>query len=264
VFVFDDRYSYRMPVHFSGVPGSGLQNLRYDDVTAINIGYRTDRDRLLQYVPAAFELLAPVVDVGYQKCSGIHWMGGGYYSLIAFMTPVRHRASGVEGAYVLVIWENKTAPILGGREETGMPKIFAEIPDHHVLGERVTVHASHEGRVFLELALDLEAALTDQELTAKSAASRINQLGWRYIPNIGRPGAALSHATLYPVDATYLSGSRARGRIAWTKAEPQFNPAQAAVVNALADLPVLEYRECLYTKLATNLRGDLARELREE
>lgn len=261
MFVFDENLSYRMPAHFGGVPGGGLQNLRYEDVSGISISYLTDGEMLSRYVPGAFEMIEPVITVGYQKCCGIHWMGGGYYSLIALMTPARHAASGTEGAYILVIWENKTAPILGGREETGMPKIFADIPDHHVLGGHVTANASHEGRVFLELELDLEEALTEQELSAMTAGSRVNQLGWRYIPNIGRPGAALSHATLYPVDSTFLSGSRARGKVTWTKADPLFNPAQAAIISALADLPVLEYRECLFTKMATNLRGDLAREL---
>lgn len=261
MFAFDDNLSYRMPVHFSGVPGGGLQNLRYDDVSGINISYLTDKDMLLRYVPDAFEVTEPVINLGYQKCCGVQWMGGGYYSLIALMTPARHAASGTEGAYVLVIWENKTAPILGGREETGMPKIFADIPDHHVLDGHITANASHEGRVFLELALDLEEELTDQELSAMTSGSRVNQLGWRYIPNIGRPGAALSHATLYPADTTYISGSRGRGRVTWTKADPLFNPVQAGIINALADLPVLEYRECIFAKMVTNLRGDLAQEL---
>ncbi len=261
MFAFKDDMSYRMPAHFGGVPGSGLSGQIYDDVTAINIGFLTDEGRLSRYVPEAFEILEPAVTVGYQKCCGVRWMGGGCYSLIAVMTPAKHIASGTEGQFVLVIWENKTAPILGGREETGMPKIFADIPDHHRLEGHITANASHEGRVFLELEMDLEEELTEQELAAMNSSGRINQLGWRYIPNIGRPGAALSHATLYPVEAIYKSGSRGRGKVTWTRADPLFNPAQAAIINALADLPVLEYRQCLFAQMATNLRGDLAREL---
>ena len=261
MFTFDENLSYRMPAHFGGSPGSGLQNLRYDDVTNIAINYLTDEDMLLRYLPDSFELLEPVIAVNYQKCCGVQWMGGGYYSLIGLMAPARHVASGIEGAYVLVIWENKTAPILGGREETGMPKIFADIPDPHILDGHITANASHEGRVFLELALDLGEPFSDEELSAMTSGGRVNQLGWRYMPNIGRPGAALSHATLYPVDVSYFSGSRASGEIAWTKADPLFNPAQAAIINALADLPVLEYRDCVFAKTATNLRADEAREL---
>lgn len=250
-----------MPAHFGGNPGSGLNNQQYDDVSSIAISYLTDEDALSRYVPDAFELIEPVVNIGYQKCCGIQWMGGGNYTLIALMTPARHISSGTEGVFVLVIWENKTAPILGGREETGMPKIFADIPDYHSLNGHITANASHEGRVFLELDLDVGKAFTAQELSAMSSNSRVNQLGWRYIPNVGRPGAALSHAVLYPVDTTYLSGSSGAGKVTWTKADPLFNPLQVGIINALADLPVLEYRECVFAKMVTHLRGDLAREL---
>ncbi len=261
MFRFEEGYTYGMPPHFGGVKGNDQQNLRYDDVTAVVISYLTDGESLARYVPDAFEITEPVVSVNYQECRGIHWMCGGNYTLIAVMTPARHVATGTAGEYVLIIWENKTAPILGGRESTGMPKVFADIPPYHRLENRVTAHASHEGRVFIELALELEKEFEPEELAEMSRNGRVNQLGWRYIPNIGSPGAALSHATLYPVDATYLSGSSASGRIAWTKADPLHNPVQASAVNALADLPVLEYRNCVFAKAATNLRQDLARDL---
>ncbi len=261
MFKFDESFSYRMPAHFCGSPGGGLNKLQYDDVTSILISYLTDHEKLSQYVPEAFEIIEPVVQVNYQKCSGIQWMGGGHYSLIAVMTPVRHVRARIEGAFVLVIWENKTAPILGGREETGMPKIFADIPDFHSLNKNFTAHASHEGRAFLELELKWNKALTMEELVDMNGSNRINQLGWRYIPNIGRPGAALSHATLYPVDTNTLSGGRGTGKLVWTKANPLFNPLQASIINALADLPILAYRDCMFAKMTTSLRADLACEL---
>ncbi|MDT8899752.1 acetoacetate decarboxylase family protein [Anaeroselena agilis] len=261
MFRFDERLSYRMPAHFGGTEGSGCQSLPYDDVSSIMISYRTDEAKLSQYVPDEFEILEPVVLVNYSKCLGIRWMGGGHYSMLAVMTPARHSRSGVEGAYILVIWENKTAPILGGREETGMPKIYADIPDYHQLDGRFTVHASHEGRAFVELELETQKALTAEELAGMNANGRMNQLGWRYIPNVGRPGAALSHAVLYPADTTYRSGGSGVGRIVWTKASPALNPLQHHIINALTDLPVLEYRQGLFAKSALNLRGDLIREL---
>jgi len=261
MFRFDEEYSYRMPPHFGGVKGSGLENLRYDDVTCVSLSYLTDIDAVSKYVPDAFEIMDPVLNLSYQKCCGVRWMGGGEYSLIAVMTPARHLPTGTEGAYILVIWENKTAPILGGREECGMPKVFADIPDYHRLDELITFHASHEGRVFLEVELRLERELTADELEERTRNGGVNQLGWRYIPNIGRPGAALSHATLYPAETKYLSGSVGAGKVAWTRAEALFNPVQAPVVNALEGLPVLEYREGMFAKAVTNLRADLARDL---
>ena len=34
------------------------------------------------------------------------------------------------GSYALVVWENLADPILRGRELQGIPKVFADIPDH--------------------------------------------------------------------------------------------------------------------------------------
>jgi len=134
-----------MPAHFGGTPGGGLFNLQYDDVTGIDIGYLTDGDMLARYVPDAFEITEPVISISYQKCCGVQWMGGGHYSLIALMTPARHVASGTEGAFVLVIWENKAAPILGGREETGMPR-SSRHPDYHNLnGTSRRTRATRQG-----------------------------------------------------------------------------------------------------------------------
>ncbi len=41
--------------------------------------------------------------------------------------------------------DDKTAPILNGREQSGMPKIFADIEDHHQLGDGLRTNASYEG-----------------------------------------------------------------------------------------------------------------------
>ena len=261
MFHFDDDRTYRMPAHFGGVKGGDLHDLQYDDVTSMAISYLTDEQKLAQYVPDAFELLEPSVNIEYQKCCGVQWMGGGEYTLLAVMTPVRHLSSGIVGAFALVVWENKTAPILGGREETGIPKIFADIPDYHLLDGHASAHASHEGRVFLELDLQLDHELTAEEIAARNGDPRIDQMGWRHIPNIGKPGAAVSHATLYPVEVTYLSGAGGAGTAAWTTMDYLRNPMQCHIIAALADLPIVEYRPGVFAKLVTHLRGDLAREL---
>ncbi len=260
-FHFDEDYSYTMPAHFGGVLGSKLQDLQYDDVTSLAVGYLTDEAQLAQYIPDAFEIVEPSLNIEYQKCLGVHWMGGGGYTLVAVMTPVRHISSGTVGAFALVVWENKTGPILGGREDTGIPKLYAEVPDYHLLGRHASAHLSHEGRAFLELEVDLDADMSTEELATRNAGGRVEQMGWRHIGNVGRPGAAVSHATLYPVEATYLSGSTGSGAVTWTTMDPLQNPQQAYIIAALAGLPVTEYKEAVFARLATHLRGDQAREL---
>ncbi|HEU5317954.1 MAG TPA: acetoacetate decarboxylase family protein [Chloroflexota bacterium] len=128
------------------------------------------------------------------------WLAGGY-NLITVGVPAAytHEGERLEGLYVLVIWENMTAPILAGREQSGMPKVFAEIEDHHQVGDRVFTNASYEGSAFLRLDFRKTRQLGPDEVAVLNQRSgKVNTFGRRYIPNTGRPGAALSHATLYP------------------------------------------------------------------
>lgn len=137
-----------------------MQNLQYDDVSVIGVSCLAHEELLARYVPDAFAIEEPAIGVMCRKGMGAQWMAGGYYSLIAVMTPARPVATDTEGAYVLVIWEEKTAPVPGGRESTRMPKVYADIPDHHRPGNLLSAHASYEGRVFLEMELELEKEFT--------------------------------------------------------------------------------------------------------
>jgi acetoacetate decarboxylase len=88
----------------------------------------------------------------------------------------------------------------------------------------------------------------------------VNVFGWRYIPNIGRPGAALSHATLFPQEPVYTAAWHGKGRIHW-EAPDQDQYQYYQIIQALSQLPIKAYRECQMTREASSLRGDLARQL---
>jgi hypothetical protein len=90
---------------------------------------------------------------------------------------------------------------------------------------------------------------------------RVNQFGWRYIPNIGKPGAASSHATLYPVDFNIKAGWQGVGRVQWEAPSWEQHPRQAHIISALAQLPIKTYLDCIMTRTIQVLRTDLAREL---
>jgi len=59
-------------------------------------------------------------------------MVNGEYNLVQVSANVKYTGNdeGLIGNYPLVIWENKTAPILEGREEDGMSKVFADVATH--------------------------------------------------------------------------------------------------------------------------------------
>jgi hypothetical protein len=238
--------------------------LYYDDCTIFDIGFLTGKEHLLPYIPEEYEIVEPFVRLMYQKCNAVRWMGGSEYSLVSVSVPVRYvrGKEPVSGVYQLVIWENNAEPIYGGREEAGMPKIFADIPEYRRMDNDLRVNLSHEGRTFLELELTIQRDYTAEEIAGMNKNNRIVQLGWRYIPKVGPyAGAALSEATYYPVDNEFSSGSVCAGKVLWTVPKPEQHPLQWGIISLLAGLPVLEWRPGSFLKGKSCLRMDLAKSL---
>ena len=261
MFKFSDDLYYQMPAHFGGFEQA---KLHYDDATSILVSYETDPEMLSRYIPEGFEIARPLVQICYTMCRGVRWMAGGSYNLIAVQVPATYTSAreSLEGGYVLVVWENKACPILGGREQTGIPKLFANIEDHHQLGERAFTNVSYEGSSFLRIDFEKARIMTDGDLAEMNRRqNRCNWFGWRYIPNMGRPGAALSHATLYPVDYAYTAGWLGEGTVRWESIAWDQHPNQAGIINALGELPIIAYRGCTMTRQSQVMRVDLAREL---
>ena len=263
MFEFSETACYNMPAHFGGDEGAPGPTV-YHDVTDLKIVYETDPALLSRYVPACFEIVRPVLIVNYQMCRQVDWMSGGGYNLVSIVVPAAFSKNGarIEGGYVLVTWENNATPIIRGRETLGYPKIFAQIEDPHRMGNRIFTRATHEGATFLTIDFDIEKTMDAEAVAALNAsAHRVNVFGWRYIPNIGRPGAALSHPTLAPQGVETRAGWTVKGQVRWEKADGARNPVQGRIINALADLPVSSYVACWMTQVSLTFRNDLARDL---
>ena len=210
-------------------------------MTTLAMTYKTDRKLLEEYIPEEFELLSSEVQVVFSKFTEIDWMQGGMYNLVNVAAPVRFKGKkdDIEGSYTLVVWENKTAPILGGREQTGIPKIYADIEDLHILKPHYATTASYEGNTFLNMNFKAGEEITGSNLDAiKSGFSSVNTIGWRYIPKVGAPGAELSQFILYPQGMEVKSAISGFGNLKWTTQVPMQNPSQYYIINSLAALPV--------------------------
>lgn len=263
MFKFSEESNYMMPAHFGGWPGHP-QPATYHDVTSITISYETDAAMLAAFIPGPFEVTQPLLTIQYCMCRRVDWMAGGGYNLVTVGVPVAyaHDAERIEGLYVLVIWENKTAPILTGREQSGMPKIFANIEDHHQLGDTLLTNASYDGWTFLRMNFRQVKQMSPDELNLlNQRAGTVNAFGWRYIPNIGLPGAALSHATLFPQEFVYTAAWQGEGGIHWEALGPEQYYLYYPITQALSQLPIQAYRECLMSQGSIVLRNDLSRQL---
>jgi Acetoacetate decarboxylase (ADC) len=261
MFRLQDGFSYSMPAHFGG-SRFNPEFVLTQKATGLSVSYETDRARLESYIPEGFELLAPEVTVAFSKFTEINWMAGGYYNVINVSAPVRFhgKKDQLDGDYTLVVWENTTRPIFGGREETGIPKIYADIEDLHIVRPYYSTNASYDGNTFLAMNFESTGPLSGREFDAvKAHMASLNTIGWRYFPKVGAPGAELSQFVLYPQGVEVESAQRGRGSLRWMEQTIAQNPSQYHIINSLASLPVKKVAQAALTEGRAALHATGAR-----
>jgi len=264
MFKFEDHKCYQMPAHFGGWDYNPTGTI-YRDTVQISYAYATDGNRLADYLPEGFALLRPELLIAYVQSREVEWLGGAAYNLIEVSVPARFqgRQDRVEGQFALVVWENKTAPILGGREECGVPKIFADIQDLHKIQQTYFTNASYEGNTFLRLEMHGAQPLAAQKL-AEIKAQPVERVlfGWRYISKVGGPGAELSQPILYPQSTEINNAWIGKGTVQWTQLKPEQSPQQWHIIKALAELPRNELTPAMMVQGVSTLKSMQARVLR--
>jgi acetoacetate decarboxylase len=239
MFRLQKDLSYLMPVHFGGDTFDTSYRAR-QRATMLAVTFETERAELERYVPEELELLAPEVQVAFNQLTEINWLGGGKYNLVLVSVPARFngKKDHVDAAYPLVVWENRTAPILTGREQTGVPKIFADIEDLHVFRPHYATSVSYEGNTFLSMQFEAGSPMTGKDLElAKSQFRPLDLIGWRYIPKVGAPGADLSQFIHFPQWMELEKAYGGKGTLQWTELSVMQNPRQHHIIKALASLP---------------------------
>lgn len=242
-FRFKEGYTYNMPVHFRETPVEKA-NPVYRDVFVISVDITTDMDALAKFIPGDFEIMRPVVNIQYSDCRDVDWMSHGNYRLIQFGVPVRYLGNdeGLTGLYQLVLWEDKAEPMLTGRENTGQPKMYADLSAPRRWEDRWFVRASYEETTFLKLDFFEKGAAGEDELAAVNKnLRRVNTFGWRYITKIGAAGAALSHAVLNRSEALAEALWYGEAAITWTEYDWWENLIQCHIIAGLSSLPMFTF-----------------------
>lgn len=237
MFKFEKDKDYSMPPFF-GPTTFGGDFTATANTLALSFTFNTDSKALDKFLPKGFELLKPELTISLSQLRGCNWFVGGGYNLIQVQVSSRFNGNHdqLEGVFPLVIWENNTIPIIGGREQSGQPKIFADIQDLHAYNGRYFTNASIFGETFLRLEMS-ESKLWEKEMLEKTKAAGpipSNVFGWRYIPNINGKGAALNEPILYPQSTTIINGWYGKGAVEWIANEK--NPYNH-IIKQLADLP---------------------------
>ncbi len=249
---FEAGRIYRMPTHFGPAPGPrqvpaeiGTDPRQSPRRLSIAASFLTDAGRLERHLPEGFTLAGdPVVTVAFHVLTGIDWLAGRGYTMIhvgwpATFTGRRDRAT---GRFLAVVWENLADPIITGRDEIGHPKLYAEIAEPRFWDGAQICTASWMGFRFLDLTVsDLQE---EQEPPAEPASDGTLML--KYIPRTGAWGETEVHqVTLTPTADPDLTVERHRtgtGTVRFHRATWSDLPTLEHVVNALADLPIIEPR----------------------
>lgn len=248
---------HRMPLGFGNTPGprQDIRGLRQPSaaqtfVTA-TIRFRSSRTFLQNLFPNEsfrFKSPATIVQASFKatRLGNMSWLGGGGYDHFGlYLHDVMYKkrdGSVADGTYLPVLFENLTDPILSGRDELGMPKVFCDLDVQHE-GSSYNLQASWRGTKFASFAIEnLQAPKADEAAPKPDPRTLV----YKYVPAVGQPGKAdVEYPVVISHDAEGEVVSKIENRETSTKASisfetPDFNqiPTLHHIVSKLAEIPI--------------------------
>lgn len=258
------RVYWRAPVGFGPAPGPrqdvwGRPRKALDStfVTA-SIKFKTSRTFLQNLFPTeSFSFKSPGT-VAYASFSvttlnKMAWLGGGGYNHFGlYIHGVQYKkrdGSTIVGTHLPLLFENSTDPIVTGRDELGMPKIFCEI-DIHRRENSYRMQASWRGAKFCDFNLErLAPSDTSSEQGTIGGESDYGILVYRYVPAVGERGKADCE---YPVVVPHEEDAKVvpstvhkvfkahKPSVTFDKMDWDALPTLHHVVDVLADIPIYD------------------------
>lgn len=263
---------YRMPVGFGpalgprqGPDGRDFTGLEHR-CTHFSLRFDVAPERLSAVMPPGFRPAEkPAVTFQLNFNEDVAWLAGrGYNYLEVLMSTVYEgERDTVEGDLVAVMWESLADAVWPGREEIGLPKLYADIPAPQVTSAGTSVLASWDGFGFFDASFDgLRLGPWDEEAVARAEPSVRGtggsetgrpRLYYKYIPRTGGEGEAdVAYATMTPAGANQVrvveSWSGA-GAAAFRPARWEDLPTFAQIVNGMAGLELGDPVEARMTRL---------------
>jgi hypothetical protein len=221
-----------------------------------NIKYRTTRECAQALLPRGVHVFGePEIVFEIAKLSNVAWLAGRGYNILSVRVPARFEGSAglTIGACVAVAWENRTEPIITGREQLGWPKIYGDISIDDVSDRLMTAAAEWDSHRFFSMKVHRQEELLGQELKSfrRSIAPGEGYLMHKLIARTGDGWVKTdaNYVTLAPLPSKEnlskgADGSfriwRCDGEASWTRATWQQMPTQFHIVNALADCKILD------------------------
>jgi hypothetical protein len=255
---------YRMPVAFGPAVGprqdffGKSRPSGHSTFVTAAVKFKTSRTFLQSLFPTEkFSFISPGT-LAYASFSTttlgkMDWLGGGGYNHLGlYIHGCRYtKANGdvVDGTYLPLLFESLTDPILTGRDELGMPKIYCAI-DIHRRSNSWRMQASWQGTVFGNIALEgLEQIDPTSESGTFGGEADKGIMAYKYIPKVGVRGEAdceypifVDHgAEAKNIPSTVTSTAKATtAKINWDSMDWEALPTLHHIVSTLAEIPIYE------------------------
>lgn len=169
----------------------------------------------------------------------------------------------VEGDYILVMFENQTWPILGGREDLGVPKLYADLSPIKIYPDgSLCCEASLWGHLLYRL--EISPPKKQNRIVRIAANKMINARPWlayKYIPSLdGPPDADYPTITQNDnhLDELWFSKS---GVVTFGNAGAGDIGPVNNLMDAIKTLNILKIKQVLRLRGSAFLRYDLSRRL---
>jgi acetoacetate decarboxylase len=266
--IIDESKVYMMPLIMGGLYAQDNRpGLVYSRVETLILQFRTERNAVRSLVPDCYDIgEEPIGVVTFGDYDGVDFMSGEGYRIASFGVSASFNGDEdhEEGQYILVMCEDKTIPILGGREQLGVPKIFADISPIRIQ-EKGSLRC--QASLWGHLLFSLEVAPQKKQNAVVRAASNLefNKYPWlcyKYIPCFdGPPDASYPTVVWNTVKIDELWMGKA-GEIHFGEAGNNDISYISGVIQALKSLPVLSVVRTIRVRGSAVLENSKCRRLK--
>ena len=249
MYTFEPGYPYTMPTASIFRDPRPWENggMRYGRVTALAVTFLTEPEAAAKLLPEPFRLdEEALISVAVCQCEDVAWLAGKAYNLVgvdAHCVFDGEVDKDVHGTFCTIMWENMTETILGGRDHSGVPKVYADITNLMRHGDTCRADVTHFGYPILEVsATGLTEMSADQRTEIEQAKHDAIWMNLKYFPSIENDGADVSYVCTYPCTAECPAAWEGDGELQFFESSFEKNPTQYTLINLLAALPILEVR----------------------
>ena len=253
MYKLDPDTCYTMPTcgKFRGPRPWETGGMRYGAITSVSVSFLSENEAVGWCLPEPFRPDdEPVVTVTLQKCEDVDWLAGRGYNLVGVDAAAvfdGERDRNVRGGYCIVMWEDMCEPILGGRDHSGVPKVFGDIDFVRTDDPGWECKVSRFSHPIVNFSV---SDLTEMDRDACDAIEQTRRdaiwMNYKYFPRLENDGADVSYATVYPSSGQVAAAWSGVGAVRFNPATFRQVPTQHEYINLLAALPVVEMRSASF------------------